>query len=97
VASGLPTTPFITTGPAAGSQDFSQWNEGERLPLFHALDVRVDRRWSFRRVQLVGYLDVQNVYGRKNVSGFQWNQREQLLERNESIGVLPSIGFSVEW
>ena len=97
VASGLPTTPFITTGPAAGSQDFSQWNEGERLPLFHALDVRVDRRWSFRRVQLVGYIDVQNIYGRKNVSGLQWNQREQLLERNEALGVLPSIGFSVEW
>lgn len=97
VASGLPTTPFVTSGPSAGQQDFARWNEGERLPLFHALDLRVDRRWSLRRVQLVGYLDVQNVYGRKNVSGLQWDQRALRVERNESIGVLPSIGFSVEF
>lgn len=97
VASGLPTTPYFTTGPTAGQQDFAQWNEGERLPLFHALDLRVDRRWSLRRVQLVGYLDVQNVYGRKNVSGLTWDQRTLRVERNESIGVLPSIGFSVEF
>ncbi len=97
VASGLPTTPYVTSGPAAGAQDFARWNEGARLPLFHALDLRADRRWSLRRVQLVGYLDIQNVYGRNNVSGLQWNQREQRVERNEALGVLPSIGFAVEW
>jgi len=97
IASGLPTTPFITTGADAGRQDFSQWNEGERLPVFHALDVRVDRRWSLRSVQLVGYIDIQNVYGRENVSGLQWDQREQSVLRNTSIGLLPSIGFSIDF
>jgi len=97
IASGLPTTPFITTGADAGRQDFSQWNEGERLPVFHALDVRVDRRWSLRSVQLVGYLDIQNVYGRENVSGLQWDQRERTVLRNTSIGLLPSIGFSIDF
>ncbi|MBA3855071.1 MAG: TonB-dependent receptor, partial [Gemmatimonas sp.] len=43
IASGLPTTPFITSGADAGRQDFTQWNEGERLPVFHSLDLRVDR------------------------------------------------------
>ncbi len=97
IASGLPTTPFITAGPNAGRQDFTQWNDGERLPVFHSLDVRVDRRWSLRRVQLVGYFDIQNVYGRENVSGIQWNQRTQMAEQNTSIGLLPSIGFSIEF
>ncbi|WKW13495.1 TonB-dependent receptor [Pseudogemmatithrix spongiicola] len=97
IASGLPTTPFITTGADAGRQDFSQWNEGERLPVFHALDVRVDRRWSLRSVQLVGYLDIQNVYSRENVSGLQWDQRERTVLRNTSIGLLPSIGFSIDF
>jgi outer membrane receptor protein involved in Fe transport len=97
IASGLPTTPIITMGADAGRPDFTQWNEGERLPVFHALDLRVDRRWSLRRVQLVGYIDVQNVYGRENVSGLQWNQRTQMVDRNTSIGLLPSIGFSVEF
>lgn len=97
IATGLPTTPFVTTGPNAGQQDFAQWNEGERLPLFHALDVRVDRRWSLRRVQLVGYFDIQNLYGRENVSGLQWDQRTQTVLQNSSIGLLPSIGFSIEF
>ncbi len=97
IASGLPTTPFITSGPNAGQQDFTQWNGGERLPVFHALDVRVDRRWSLRRVQLVGYVDIQNVYCRENVSGLQWDQRDQVVLRNTSIGLLPSIGFSIEF
>jgi hypothetical protein len=97
VATGLPTTPFITGGADAGRQDFALWNEGERLPLFHALDLRVDRRWSRRRVQLVSYLDIQNVYGRENVSGVRWDQRAGAVERNTSIGVLPSIGLAVEF
>lgn len=97
IASGLPTTPFITSGADAGRQDFAQWNEGERLPVFHALDLRVDRRWSLRTLQLVGYIDVQNVYSRENVSGLQWDQREQVVLRNTSIGLLPSIGFSIEF
>lgn len=97
IASGLPTTPFITTGPNAGRQDFTQWNEGERLPSFNALDVRVDRRWSLRTVQLVGYIDIQNVLGRENVSGLQWDQREQRVLQNTSLGLLPSIGFSIEF
>ena len=45
----------------------------------------------------MGYLDIQNVYARKNVSGLQWDQRTQTVERNEALGLLPSIGFSVEW
>jgi hypothetical protein len=97
VASGLPTTPFIESGPTAGQQDFTQWNDGERLPLFHALDLRVDRRWSLRSVQLISYIDIQNVYGRENVSGVRWDQRTGMVERNSSIGLLPSIGFSIEF
>ena len=97
IASGLPTTPFIAAGPSAGQQDFAQWNEGERLPLFHGLDVRVDRRWSLRAVQLIGYIDIQNIYGRANVAGVRWNPRLGRVEQNESLGLLPSIGFSVEF
>lgn len=33
-------------------------------PLFHQLDVRVDKTWFLRGGAIVGYLDVQNVYNR---------------------------------
>ena len=97
VATGLPTTPFVTSGPLTGAQDFTRWNEGDRLPVIHALDLRADRRWSLRSVQLVGYLDIQNVYGRNNVSGVRWDRRTGTIERQEALGLLPSIGFSIEW
>ncbi|MES2766545.1 MAG: TonB-dependent receptor [Bacteroidota bacterium] len=98
LATGVPTTPFITSGTRAGSLDFSQYNEGERLPIFHALDARLDKRWNFTNVQLVTYIDVQNVYNRKNFSAPRWNQRTQRVEQQTGgLGILPSIGVNVEF
>lgn len=97
VASGLPSTPFITSGASSGQLDFSRYNAGPRLPTFHALDLRVDRRWSWRGIQLATYLDVQNVYGRNNVSQYTWDERTQRVKADEAVGVLPSLGISVEF
>jgi hypothetical protein len=96
-ATGRPFTPFVTTGPAAGTLDFTRFNEGGRLPAFAALDVRVDRRWSFARWQLVTYLDVQNISGRTNTSAFEWDPRQQRPVANTALGLLPSIGVNVEF
>ena len=97
IATGRPVTPYITTGPDAGRLDFTRYNEGGRLPPFHALDVRVDRRWSFAGTQLEVYLDVQNVYGRRNVTAYRWDPRSQTVQGDETIGVLPSIGVNLEF
>ncbi len=97
LATGLPTTPFITSGPDTGQRDWAQYNQGERFPTFHALDLRVDRRFSFRSWQLEVYLDVQNVYGRNNISAVRWDPRTNEPEFNESLGVLPTIGINVEF
>jgi hypothetical protein len=97
VATGLPTTPYVESGPDAGRLDFTRYNAGPRLPTFHTLDLRIDRRWSFRGWQLDVYLDVQNVYGRTNISQYQWNPRIGAAEPNESLGVLPSIGVNIEF
>lgn len=95
VASGAPTTPFVTSGEQAGTLDFARYNAGPRLPAFFALDLRVDRRWAWRGSQLILYLDIQNATGRENVSAFQWNERLGAAEANTSLGVLPSIGLNV--
>lgn len=104
LSQGLPTTPYITTAADAaatnfpiGSLDFRSYNEGPRLPFFYALDVRVDKRWYFEGWQLITYIDVQNVTGRKNVSAYKWNQQTQQVEAQQSIGVLPSIGVNIEF
>lgn len=104
LSEGLPSTPFISTDAQAqasgfpiGSIDFSQFNLGDRLQFFYALDVRVDKRWFFSGWQLITYIDVQNVTGRRNVSGIRWDPRTQSTELQQSIGLLPSIGVNIEF
>lgn len=95
-ATGLPVTPYVETGADAGSLDFTRYN-AERLPSFFSVDVRVDRRWRVGRTQLVTFLDIQNVNGRENVTGLQWDVREQRVDRSVGLTVLPSIGVNWEF
>jgi len=92
-ATGVPTSPFTTDGRI----DFTRYNEAERLPDFNSADLRIDRRWNFSSSTLITYIDIQNIYGRRNVSGVRWNPRTGQPENNESIGLLPSIGVSWEF
>ncbi|HLL44765.1 MAG TPA: TonB-dependent receptor [Segetibacter sp.] len=35
----------------------------QRLPAFHAADIRIDKKWNYSRFTLDLYLDIQNLYG----------------------------------
>ena len=89
-STGKPYTPYNSDG----SQSVEQINT-LRFPVNHSLDVRVDKRWFFSGWTLITYVDIQNVYNRKNITGIRWDQRTQTPEFNETIGILPSIGISV--
>jgi len=54
---------YLTLG--TGVLDFTRTNILE-LRAFHASDVRIDKKWNFRRFTLDVYLDVQNWYASKN-------------------------------
>ena len=95
-SSGLPYTPFITTGSAAGTLDFLRV-KGERLRTFFAADLRVDRRIVWGTRQLILFLDLQNVTSRANELPPQWNPRTRIVERSTGIGLLPSIGVNWEF
>ncbi len=91
-SSGAPYTSF----EANGSQLVSKYNTA-RLPDAHALDIRVDKKWFFEKFTLITYIDVQNVYNRKNVFAYRWDRREQRQDGGGNIGILPSIGVSLEF
>ena len=38
----------------------------QRLPAFHAGDLRIDKKWNFRRLTLDVFLDIQNFYASKS-------------------------------
>lgn len=69
----------------------------ERLPLFHQLDVRLDKRWKFKAWQLSAYLDVQNAYNHANVEGVGYNFNYTQRQNVTGIPILPSIGLRGEF
>jgi hypothetical protein len=91
-ASGMPFTPFNSDG----SQNIALFNS-DRMKPNHSLDLRVDRRWFFDRWTLITYLDIQNIYNRKNASSIRWDAKTQSIDDESSIGILPSIGVSLEF
>lgn len=79
-------TPIPFSGPAS-----------ERLPLFHQLDLRIDKRWKFKRWQLSAYLDVQNVYNSQNTEAIQYNFNYTARQYVTGLPILPSIGIRGEF
>ncbi|MBT6915996.1 MAG: TonB-dependent receptor [Flavobacteriales bacterium] len=67
---GSPYTPYDVRLSAQRAvwdirqQGILDWDNvnGERFPLVHALDVRLDKKWYFQKWSLNVYGDVQNVY-----------------------------------
>ena len=95
-ATGLPFTPFVTSGALAGTLDFTRYN-AERVLTFFAADLRVDRRFIVGRTQFIAFLDLQNFTNRQNQQAPVWDPRTRAVDSNASIGLLPSIGLNFEF
>lgn len=70
---------------------------GERLPLYHQLDLRVDKTWKFKAWQLGVYLDVQNIYNQGNVEGVSYNYNYTQRSYATGLPILPSLGMRGEF
>ncbi len=96
---GTPYTPFdISASEEAyqGIRDYRLVNT-ERLPNYHSLNVRFDKRFYFKGSNLIFYLSVWNLYGRNNISGYLWNQIENKPEAQEQWSTLPIFGLEYEF
>lgn len=74
--SGLPETPYdlersalvsiwnVSNGPIQNNAELNRL----RGNLANQLDIRVEKKWAFKKWQLTAYMDVVNVYGSKNPS-----------------------------
>lgn len=68
-----------------------------RLPLFHQLDVRVDKKFIFDSWMLNLYLDVQNVYNQGNAEGIQYNFDATQFQYQTGLPIIPSFGIRGEF
>lgn len=75
----------------------------ERYPGYHRLDLRINYRFPFKGGEFTTYIDVQNLYDRKNISGYSFEDnpyRENadgtvdfVPAEEEWLGILPSFGI----
>lgn len=67
-----------------------------RNPLFHQLDIRVQKKWIFKGWRLALFLDIRNAYNQQNQEGiiYNYDYREQtpLL----GLPIIPSLGVRGE-
>ena len=68
----------------------------DRNGSFHQLDLRVDKRWIYDGWMLGAYLDVQNVYNRRNVDETEYNYDFTTSSGDAGLPILPVIGLRGE-
>ena len=101
LSSGRPTTPFVGAVYQAECDSYEGIPgeaRSERMPLFHQLDLRVDKTWSIRNlVRISLYLDLQNVYFHKNVEAYFYSFDFSERYAVTGLPVIPNLGLSVEF
>lgn len=64
----------------------------ERLPVFHRLDLRVDKTWRFDSWLLGAYIDVQNVYNQMNPESRRYSFDYTIQTDGVGLPILPTLG-----
>jgi hypothetical protein len=93
---GAPNLPAIFAADAGAYTPIQGQPFSERLPLFHQLDVRVDKAWQFADWRLSAYLDVQNVYNNPAREAVVYNFNYTQRTHQTGLPIIPSIGVRGE-
>lgn len=104
--SGWPTTPVSLLVEEDDEEEAVFLRQlGDRnsasLPSYHRVDLRASRRWAVGRGRLRLYFDVQNLFDRRNVAGFDTEIDEEtprlVVSEDHWVGVVPAVGISWEF
>ncbi|MEM7151520.1 MAG: energy transducer TonB [Myxococcota bacterium] len=100
LVSGNPDTPVIGAVYDSAGDFYLPINgttNSDRFPAFHQLDVRVDKKWTWKRASMTLYLDIQNLYNRQNTEF--WIYSYDFTDRRPVAGlpIIPSLGTKIEF
>jgi hypothetical protein len=103
LVTGNPSTP-LDRGEAYYDADSDRYQVrpgsvaagSSRLPTFHRLDVRFDKRWDFARWKLTAYLELMNAYNKRPVESFDYDYRFRTRNELQGLPVLPLLGIKGE-
>lgn len=66
------------------------------LPAYHRFDVRVSKTWRRKGWQISGFLEILNVYNRKNTIKFH-NPAGDNVQEAPQLPIIPYIGLTIEF
>jgi TonB family protein len=93
---GRPSLPALYVADAGSYVPLQGKAYTARMPLFHQLDLRVDKRWQFKSWALSAYLDVQNVYNHPAAESYIYNYDYSRRGYQTGIPIVPSLGVRGE-
>ena len=67
-----------------------------RVPAFHQLDLRVDKRFVWKRVVLTTYLDILNVYNHRSAEFVNYSYDYSQYNNIPTLPIIPSLGIRLE-
>jgi hypothetical protein len=95
---GVPPSPGV---PALYNADAGAYTpllgRQVRFPLFHQLDIRLDKRWQFRRWRLSAYLDLQNAYNHRPAEQLLYSYNYSQRTYAYGLPIIPSFGLRGEF
>jgi hypothetical protein len=94
---GPPSLPAIYSADAGTYVPLQGKPFTERLPVFHQLDIRVDKRWQFKSWAFSAYLDVQNVYNNPAKEDFIYSFDYSKRGYQTGVPIIPSLGLRGEF
>lgn len=97
LTSGNPYNPVIGSKYDADAGRYrprTALREG-RLPIFHRLDLRIDKRIRYDTYFIEIFLDIQNVYNSQNPETLQYSFDYKITREGQGLPIIPTLGVRI--
>jgi hypothetical protein len=91
-----PDLPALYAADAAAYTPLQGRPFSRRVPLFHQLDLRIDKTWQFRSWKLAAFLDIWNAYNNAAVEDQSYNFNFTQRANATGLPIIPSLGLRGE-
>lgn len=99
IVSGNPNTPIIGSVYDAINDVYIPIDgrtNSQRNPLFHRLDVRLEKKWIWSSFMLAFFIDIQNAYNQQNQEGLIYNFDYSQSTPINGLPIIPALGIRGE-
>ena len=94
---GAPNLPAVYAADAAAYTPLQGEPFSQRLPLFHQLDMRIEKNWQLRDFDFTFYVDIWNAYNNAAAEAYTYNFDYSRRSYQQGLPILPSLGLRGEF